>query len=152
MGVGATGLMDLWAALLRVFQIPSLDFAMLGRWLGHLPEGRFVHEAIARAEPVRGERVLGWLAHYAIGITFAAFLLAVFGLEWAQAPRLAPALAIGLLTSAAPLVILQPALGAGIASRKTARPLFNASKSVATHAVFGLGLYVAAWATVLVRR
>lgn len=46
---------------------------------------------------------------------------------------------------AAPLLILQPALGAGVASRRTATPVFNASKSVATHVVFGLGLYLAAW-------
>ena len=48
------------------------------------------------------------------------------------------------MTVAAPLLILQPALGAGIASTKTARPLFNSMKSLATHTVYGLGLYLAA--------
>jgi hypothetical protein len=51
------------------------------------------------------------------------------------------------VTVVAPLFILQPALGAGIASSKTAAPLFNCIKSVATHTVFGLGLYLAALAT-----
>ena len=37
-GVGATMVMDIWALLLRQFGIPSLNFALLGRWIGHLPQ------------------------------------------------------------------------------------------------------------------
>lgn len=146
-GAGATLVMDAWAALLRRFGVPSLDFAMLGRWVGHLPRGRFLHERIGRAAPVKGELALGWATHYAIGISIAGLLLASFGLEWAHAPTPWPALLIGLVTVAAPLLVLQPALGAGIASRKTATPLFNSLKSLATHLVFGLGLYLAARVT-----
>ncbi len=146
-GVGATMLMDLWAALLRRIGVPSLNFAFLGRWIGHLPEGRWRHESIARSTPVRGERLIGWGAHYSIGVTFAALLLWQFGLPWARSPALLPALFIGLLTVAAPLLILQPALGAGIASSKTPTPVFNSLKSVVTHAIYGLGLYLAALAS-----
>jgi hypothetical protein len=146
-GVGATLVMDAWALVLKQVGIPSLNFAMLGRWLGHLPDGQWVHESIARAAPVRGERWLGWVAHYSIGVGFAFVLLASFGLDWARAPSLRPALLIGLVTVVAPLFILQPALGAGIASSKTPTPVFNALKSVVTHAVYGVGLYLAAVAT-----
>jgi hypothetical protein len=146
-GTGATLTMDLWAALLRRFGIPSLDFAMLGRWIGHLPEGRFIHRSIAKAAPIRGERLLGWIAHYTIGITFAALLLVAFGLAWAHAPTLGPALTVGLTTVVAPLFLLQPALGAGVASSKTPRPVFNTAKSIVTHTVFGLGLYTTALLT-----
>jgi hypothetical protein len=152
MGAGATAVMDVWAAVLRRFGIPSLNFAFLGRWLGHLPEGRFVHESIAKAPPVKGEILLGWCAHYSIGIAFAALLLATFGLKWARSPTLGPALLIGLVTVVAPLFILQPALGAGIASMKTPTPVFNALKSVVTHAVYGLGLYGAAMVTAAIVR
>lgn len=146
-GVGATLAMDLWAAVLRRFGVPSLNFAFLGRWVGHLPEGRWVHEKIAAAAPVKGELLIGWVAHYSIGVTFAALLLGAFGLQWARSPSLLPALFVGLVTVVAPLFILQPALGLGIASLKTPAPLFNALKSVATHAIFGLGLYLSALAT-----
>jgi hypothetical protein len=146
-GAGATLTMDLWAALLRKLGIPSLDFGLLGRWIGYLPEGRIIHSSIAKAPPVRGERALGWAAHYAIGISFAALLLATFGLAWAHAPTLAPALAIGLVTVIAPLFVLQPAMGAGIASSKTPRPLFNSVKSIVTHTVYGFGLYASALLT-----
>jgi hypothetical protein len=133
--------------VLRRFGIPSLNFAFLGRWLGHLPEGQFLHQGIAKAAPVKGELALGWGAHYAIGITFATLLVFTAGLDWARAPTLGPALLVGLVTVVAPLFILQPALGLGIASSKTPTPLFNALKSVATHAVFGVGLYASALLT-----
>lgn len=143
-GVGATLTMDLWSAALRGFGIPTLNFAMLGRWLGHLPDGQLIHASIAKAAPVRGELLLGWAAHYAIGISFAALLVSAFGLEWARTPTLRPALLIGIITVVAPLLILQPALGAGIASSKTSAPLVNTLKSVVTHTVYGFGLYIAA--------
>src|SRR4029079_18458557 len=98
----ATLVMDAWALLLRQFGVPSLNFAFLGRWLGHLRQGQWMHESIAGATPVRGELLIGWCAHYAIGMTFAALLLATFGLKWARSPTLLPALAIGVLTGRAP--------------------------------------------------
>jgi DUF2938 family protein len=146
-GVGATLTMDLWAALLRRFGIPSLNFAFLGRWIGHLPRGRWLHENIARTAPVRGELLIGWCTHYAIGISFSALLLLTFGLSWARSPTLSPALFIGVVTVLAPLLVLQPALGAGIASSKTPRPVFNTFKSLITHTVFGVGLFLTALAT-----
>jgi len=143
-GAGATLAMDLWAAVLKRFGIPSLNFAFLGRWIGHLPDGQWFHESIAKSPSVRGELWIGWVAHYTIGVSFAALLVGLYGLEWTRSPTLAPALTIGIATVAAPLFILQPALGAGIASRKTPTPVFNTLKSFATHTIFGFGLYLAA--------
>lgn len=146
-GAGATLTMDAWALLLRQFGVPSLNFALLGRWIGHLRHGQWMHANIANATPIRGEALVGWSAHYSIGITFAALLLSVFGLEWARSPSLFPALFIGIATVVAPLFVLQPAFGAGIASSRTPRPLFNCMKSVVTHIVYGVGLYPSALAT-----
>lgn len=146
-GAGATMAMDVWAAVLRRFGVPSLSFALLGRWLGHLPQGRWSHESVAKAAPIRGELLIGWCAHYSIGIAFAALLLAAFGLKWARSPTLSPALLIGIVTVVAPLFILQPALGAGIASSKTPTPVFNSFKSLITHTIFGVGLFLAARVT-----
>lgn len=145
-GAGATGVMDVWAALLRLFGVPSLNMAFLGRWLGHLPRGRWMHPSIAGAAPIRGELWIGWGAHYAIGIGFAALLLWTYGLGWGRSPTLPPALFIGIITVVAPLFILQPGMGAGIASWKTPAPVFNSAKSLVTHIVFGVGMYLAALA------
>ncbi|EJO28638.1 DUF2938 domain-containing protein [Achromobacter marplatensis] len=145
-GAGATLVMDVWALFLqRCFGIPSLNFAMVGRWIGHLPRGHFRHESIGRAEPVRGEALLGWAAHYGIGIVFAAMLLGVVGVAWTQQPTLAPALLFGVLSVAAPFFILQPGLGAGIAASKTPHPNTARLRSLMAHAVFGAGLYITAW-------
>ena len=60
-GVGATVVMDLWALLLKQLGIPSLNFAFLGRWIGHLPHGQWAHESIAKASPIKGELWMGCL-------------------------------------------------------------------------------------------
>ncbi len=144
-GSGATLLMDAWLVLLRRgFGVRTLDYAMLGRWLGHIPRGTWAHASIAKAAPVPGERVLGWCVHYAIGVTFAALLLAVEGLGWARSPSLRPALLVGILTVAAPLFVLQPALGYGVASSRAPDPGAARLRSLLTHTVYGLGLYVSA--------
>lgn len=143
-GIGATAVMDLWLLLLKQLKVPTLDFALLGRWTGHVLQGRWAHDAIARAAPIRGERALGWLTHYTVGIAFAALWAGLGGTAWMHGPTLLPALAFGIGTVAVPLFVVQPAMGAGIASSRTATPVRNCLRSLATHAVFGAGLYLAA--------
>lgn len=143
-GAGATLLMDAWAAVLARLNVRGLNLALVGRWIGHGMQGRWVHAAIAQAAPVAGERVLGWLVHYAVGIVFAAMLLVAAGPVWMRHPTPWPALLAGAVSVAAPLFVMQPAMGAGFVSSKTATPLRNVLRSLANHVVFGLGLYVAA--------
>jgi len=144
-GAGATLAMDLWTlARRRLFGTPLPDYGLVGRWLAHMARGRFRHERIAAAAPVPGERAVGWAAHYLIGIAFAGVLLAVCGAAWASRPTLVPALALGVVTVAAPFLLMQPGMGAGIAASRTPRPTAARLQSLVTHAVFGLGLYTAA--------
>ena len=143
-GAGATALMDLWAlARKQLLGIPALNYALVGRWLAYLPRGRFRHDPIAATPAVPGERVLGWSAHYLIGIAFAAVLLALWGLDWARQPTLAPALIVGIGSVAAPFLVMQPGMGAGIAASRTPRPAAARFQSLVTHAIFGVGLYAA---------
>lgn len=144
-GVIATAVMDVWAIFLkRAFSIPSLNYAFVGRWLGHIPAGRLSHPNIAAAAPVAGETLMGWAAHYAIGVAFAGGLLAIVGTAWVDAPTLWPALLTGWATLLAPFFILQPGLGFGIAASKTPRPNVARWRSFVTHTVFGFGLFVGA--------
>ena len=146
-GAGATLVMDLWTLIRkRLLGIPSLDYALVGRWLVHLTRGQFRHDSIAASPAVPGERLLGWTAHYAIGISFAAVLLAAWGLDWAQDPTIGPAMIVGLGSVAAPFLVMQPGMGAGIAASRTPRPNAARINSLITHGVFGLGLYAAGWA------
>ncbi|CEJ12556.1 hypothetical protein BN1110_02855 [bacterium YEK0313] len=146
-GMGATAVMDLWGLLLRrAFGIASLDYALVRRWIGHWPRGRFFHDGIGKSAPVAGERVLGWAAHYAIGIGLAGLLLLVAGIAWARQPTPLPAFAFGLASVAALFFVMQPGLGLGIAASRTPRPTVARLRSLLSHAIFGLGLYLAALA------
>jgi hypothetical protein len=151
-GAGATLLMDVWGQVQsRAYGVPPLDYAFVGRWLGHMTHGRFTHASIVRSTPFPGERLLGWIAHYLIGIAFAALLLAIFGIEWAAQPTLAPAMLVGLGTMAVPFLVMQPAFGMGIAASKTLQPHVARLRSLVTHSVFGLGLYLAGLSLALVQ-
>ncbi len=138
--------MDLWAiARRRAFGTPLPNYGLVGRWFAHLARGRFHHPSIAASPAVRGERVIGWVAHYVIGVAFAGLLLAVWGLEWVRHPALGPALLVGIGTVAAPFLVLQPGMGAGVAASRTPRPAAARLQSLVTHTIFGLGLYAAGW-------
>ncbi len=143
-GIGATVVMDVWLALLRRLGVPTLNFAFIGRWAGHLLRGRWMHDSISKSPPIRGETGLGWLVHYAVGIAFAGAIAGVAGTGWIDSPTVLPAIGVGIGTVIAPLFLMQPAMGAGIASSRTATPVRNCLRSFANHAVFGVGLYVAA--------
>ncbi len=147
-GAGATVVMDLWAiARRRLLRIPPPNYGLVGRWLGHMPRGHFRYDSIGVAPPVRGERLIGWTAHYLIGILFAAILPGICGAGWIHYPTLGPALVVGIGTVAAPFLVMQPAMGAGMAASRTPHPAGARLQSLVTHAVFGLGLYAAGWAT-----
>jgi hypothetical protein len=145
LGIGATLMTDFWALLRRLLLGIALpDYGLVGRWIAHMPQGRFRHERIAATAPVAGERVAGWLAHYLIGIGFAGVLLALYGTGWVRHPTLASALAFGIATTAAPFFLMQPGMGHGIAASRTPRPHAARAQSFLTHAFFGAGLYAAA--------
>ncbi|MFV8569581.1 DUF2938 domain-containing protein [Marinobacter sp. SBS5] len=146
-GIGATAVMDLWSIVRKpMLGIPLPNYGMVGRWIAHMADGQFRHDAIAASPPVRGERVIGWTAHYLIGIAFAALLIGIWGDSWSDNPTLGPALAVGIGTVAAPFLLMQPGMGAGLAASRTQHPASARLQSLLTHAVFGLGLYFSAWA------
>ncbi len=146
-GMGGSAFIDAWSLVLRrVFHVATLDYALLGRWIGHFRNGRFVHTRMASAAPVRGERALGWVAHYSIGIGFALVLLAAFGRDWADSPTILPALLVGVGSIFAPWFVMQPAFGAGIAGSKTANPWAGRLRNLGTHTIYGVGLHVSALA------
>lgn len=149
-GIGATLLLDIWSyALKAFFGVPFPNYTMVGRWIGHFPRGRFVHESIARAPAVAGERLIGWTAHYAIGVLYSGIFIAITGCAWVNAPTVLPALIFGVATLVAPFLMMQPGMGLGIASSKAPNPNLARLRSLAAHFVFGLGLYLLAFVAAL---
>lgn len=144
LGAGATAMMDVWSLALRRLGMPTLDYALVGRWAGHLCQGRFAHASIGQAAVMPGERPLGWAIHYATGIVFAWLMVAVQGLAWLRDPAFLPAVAVGMATVVVPWFVMQPAMGAGFMASRTPTPLKNCVRSLATHGVFGVGLFLSA--------
>jgi hypothetical protein len=143
-GIGATLAIDLWVSILKLFSIKSLDYRYVGRLIGNIPKGKFSHNKIQDAPPIPHELIIGWTVHYLIGITFAFILIAVYGVGWLDKPTFLPAIIIGLITSIAPFFIMQPAFGFGIALSKLPHPNLLRLKSLGTHLIYGIGLYVSA--------
>lgn len=144
-GMGATGVMDIWSCFQkRTLKVPPLNYALVGRWILGLPGGTLCHHTIVSSPPLRGELLTGWVFHYLTGILFAVVPLMLYGAEWFTHPSLSTGLLAGLLTLFAPFLILQPALGFGIAASRTPRPWLARLFSVLTHLAYGVGLYIAA--------
>jgi hypothetical protein len=145
-GIGASVLMDLWNLFLRrAFGMPSLNYCLLGRWLLHMPRGTFRHASIGAAAHRPHECPVGWVAHYSIGVSLAlVFVFVVVSPAWWEHPTLLPALLYGIITVGFPWFVMQPALGLGTAGMRTPSPAQARLKSLATHAVFGVGLYLCA--------
>jgi len=145
MGIGATLVMDLWNLFLkRTFSIPSLSYCLLGRWLRHMPGGTFRHASITAAPQKPFECAVGWMAHYALGVGFALVFVVLTAGDWLARPTLLPALLYGMGTVVFPFFIMQPSFGLGMAAARTPNPAQARLKSLVTHAVFGVGLYVSA--------
>jgi len=145
-GAGATAMMDFWMiARKKLLRIPPPDYGLVGRWIAYLAAGRFRHDRISASPAVRGERAIGWTTHFLVGIAFAAILLGIWGIAWVRHPTIGPALLVGIGSVAAPFLLMQPGMGAGIAASRTSRPSAARVQSFITHAVFGLGLYAAGW-------
>ena len=142
-GMGATLTMDLWAFFLNcVFKITPSNFCLLGRWIGYMPEGIYQHASIASSAPKSVECAIGWIAHYLTGVIFAMAFTALAGNEWLQHPALIPAIVFGIVTIAAPFLILQPAFGLGFAASRTSNPLQTRLRTLMNHTAFGIGLYL----------
>lgn len=129
-GLGSTLFMDLVAMLRKcLFNVQSLDYRLAGRWLAHMLSGQFRHPSISNAQPTSHEQIIDWCFHYLTGVIFAALLVAVVGAGWVYQPTPAPALVTGLLSVAAPWVIMQPAFGMGVAASNTPNPRLHGKEA-----------------------
>src|SRR6266436_6417912 len=81
MGIVATLATDFWQRILQAMAgFPPANWGLIGRWVAWFPRGVFVHRPIAGTPKVRGEVAIGWAFHYAVGICYAAFYLAIMKL------------------------------------------------------------------------
>src|SRR5262245_8297143 len=129
----------------RVLGVPAMNWAMVGRWFGNMAHGQFVQAEMSKAAPVKGELAIGWIAHYAIGIGYGLLLVALSGKVWLVRPTLLPPLILSWVLLVAPLLMMMPRMGMGIAGSRTPQPHVTRLRSVMSHSVFGLGMFAAGW-------
>lgn len=141
-GVFATVVLDIWQRVLHVATgIPPTNWGMVGRWFGHMPRGRFVHEAIDEAEPVTGEAAIGWTMHYLIGVIYGVIYVGLFVLVLSGAPTLLNGFLFGMASVVVPWFLMQPALGLGTMGSKTPNPNIPRYTALAAHCIYGVALY-----------
>lgn len=142
-GVGATLTFDLWGLFLKhAFHMMPSNICLVGRWLCYMADGTFRHTNLPSAPQKPAECAMGWVAHYTIGILFALTFVALVGRSWLQQPTPMPGILFGMATVCAPLFIMQPLWGLGVAAAKAANPSQARLRSLMNHAAFGLGLYL----------
>lgn len=144
LGIGATIIMDLYAVVIKkLFNIPSLDYRLVGRWFLHIFKGKIVHNPpIIQSISKKNEKSVGWFLHYLIGVIFAFFFILIVGYEWFLHVDFIYSIVFGLATVIFPFFILQPCFGFGVAASKTLQPSTARTRSILAHLSFGIGLYL----------
>jgi len=142
LGIFATVCIDIWATFAnKILKFPRTNWAMVGRWVGHIPGGKFIHHPVSASAPVKNEALIGWVFHYLIGIFYAAVYVVYVSIALNNVPTFMSALIFGWITLLSPWFIMQPGLGLGICAVKAPRPNLVRLQNLIIHSVFGIALY-----------
>ncbi len=114
---------------------------MVGRWIGHIPSGKFIHDPVSKSTEIKYENAIGWLFHYFIGIVYAVFYVVFVVLYLGLSASLLSAWVYGLVTILSPWFIMQPALGLGVCAAKAPKPNMVRLQNFAIHSIFGVALF-----------
>lgn len=142
LGILATVAIDIWATVSnKVLKLPRTNWTMVGRWLGHIPNGKVTHNPISSSAAIKHEQILGWAFHYFIGVTYAVLYVALVYTVLGKEPTLLSAWFFGLVTILSPWFVMQPGLGLGICAVKAEQPNLVRLQNFIIHSIFGMALY-----------
>lgn len=119
---------------------------LIGRWVGYLFQGKFRHTDILQTPPLRGELLLGFVAHYSIGIVLTLVYLGLLVVTHAT-PNALSAILYGTATTILPWFVMFPSQGMGWLGWDAPGDAHLARASLFNHVVFGLG--IALWTAVI---
>jgi hypothetical protein len=119
---------------------------LIGRWVGYLFQGKFKHTDILQTPPLRGELLLGFAAHYLIGIALTLVYVGLLIVAYTK-PTALSAILYGAATTVLPWFLMFPSQGMGWLGRDAPGDVHLARASLFNHIVFGLG--IALWMAVL---
>jgi len=115
---------------------------ILGRWVGSIPAGTFVHSTIFSTAPVPHEKVIGIVSHYLIGLTLSSLLLFPHVRIWHRRIMFRTALLFGIASCVFPYFLMFPSMGFGILALKLPHPATLILFSAWNHLAFGLGIFL----------
>jgi hypothetical protein len=141
-GVLATYAMDVAGRRIVAPTLGKGPSGGLGRWIGHMLQGRFTHEDITKAEPIPHEASIGMAAHYAIGLVLGAGYALLLRVPQSRRNSLSRATAYGVATTVFPWFWMFPARGQGVMGLRDG-DLRVPAFALCTHIAYGLGLGVA---------
>src|SRR5262249_34786120 len=119
---------------------------LIGRWIGYLLQGKFRHTDILQTPPLRGELLLGFAAHYSIGIVLTLVYLCLLVVAHAT-PTILGAVLYGTATTVLPWFVMFPSQGMGWLGRNAPGNAHLARISLFNHIMFGMG--IALWTAVI---
>ena len=119
---------------------------LIGRWVGYLLRGKFRHTNILQTPPLRGELVLGFAAHYLIGIMLTLVYLGLLIVAHAT-PTVLSAILYGTATTVLPWFLMFPSQGMGWLGWDARGDAHLVRASLFNHIIFGLG--IALWMALL---
>lgn len=140
--VGTLAMDSLNFLFARAGVLSRIDVGMIGRmavgWMG----GRFRYGHPSEIRPVTHELLLGYVAHYAIGVSLALpYVLGWDLLVGGPAPALW-AVPYGLATTVAAYLFVLPSMGLGVFGRLSPNGARVPLSSLANHLFYGLGLAI----------
>ena len=150
-GVLATITMDVVATIAHRFSIAGhgprrTGPDLIGRWIGYLLQGKFKHTDILQTPPLRRELLLGFAAHYTIGIVLTLVYLGLLAVAHAT-PTALSAILYRTATTVFPWFLMFPSQGMGWLGWDAPGDAHLARASLFNHIVFGLG--IALWMAVI---
>src|SRR5215216_5802639 len=128
-GIGATLATDIWSLILKLFNVHSHGLLLVGNWITSRLECSLQDQLAGQ------ELMVGRIAHYCLGISFAFLLILIYGKRWLEKPTILTALVLGLITFLISLFIVQPVLGFGPAFSKMPTQFIIISKLFGFHLV-----------------
>ena len=120
----------------------KIDVAMIGRMAAGWTQGRFFYGHPDEMEQVSNEKIYGYLAHFAIGVSLAVPF--VFGWDfWIGGPA-SPLWAVlyGVTTTTASFFFVYPSMGLGAFGRRSPERIKAFITPLANHFFYGVGLAV----------
>ena len=118
---------------------------LIGRWIGYLLQGKFGHTDILQTPPLRGELLLGLVAHFDRHRADPVYLGLLVVAH--ATPTALNAILYGTVTTVFPWFLMFPSQGMGWLGRDAPGDAHLARISLFNHIIFGLG--IALWMAVI---